>query len=509
MKKLIKSTLTLFVIFSSHLIFAQIVTNHNALFQGNIPIPQVGLTYTDAKFGTDVKRITDARSIGKPGLFPEYSKRQAWNSDETRMMLRSADGSVDIYNGQTYQFIQTLSSIEGVEDIFWHPTNPQVIYYISENIFNSMNVQTLQTDQLYTFTNYVLVTTRGEGNMSNDGHYIALCGYDASFIPLDFLVFDISSNSIHSTLPLNGNVGDFDWISISPNGNYVIVDYATDTLAPYNGVEVYDNNLNFIWRKPLGFGHSDCGLDTNGDEVLIMDVYDGDSNLTYINKYRLANGISTTLLSVSPEFDMHESCRAMSRPGWVYVSTFDFTGRLTDDSLSCLPFEDEIFALKMDGSGDVQRYAHHHSRRYSPGTPNSDSSVYFSEPHATVNKTGTHILFGSNWRINMEQDTSVDAYVVDLSNLLSINNNNSFSSEKTFFKIYPNPVNDKLNILSINSIKETDIRIYNTIGEMVKESLMNKDLTTLNVSDLSKGFYFYQITDRSGKLLDTGKFMKE
>ena len=88
------------------------------------------------------------------------------------------------------------------------------------------------------------------------------------------------------------------------------------------------------------------GLDMGGTEVLIMDAYDADSNRTYINKYNLSNGTKTSLLDISPDFDQHESCRNMNRPGWTYVSTFDYIGLLTDDSLTWQPIEDEVFALK-------------------------------------------------------------------------------------------------------------------------------------------------------------------
>ncbi len=98
-------------------------------------------------------------------------------------------------------------------------------------------------------------------------------------------------------------------------------------------------------------------------------------------------------------------------------------------------------------------------------------------------------------------------YVDDLLmvyNPLGINN----ISEKTTFKIYPNPVQDKLNIFT-NGSKETFIKIYNNTGETIKEIPINKDFTTVTLSDLSSGLYFYQISDRSGKVLDTGKFMKK
>ena len=73
----------------------------------------------------------------------------------------------------------------------------------------------------------------------------------------------------------------------------------------------------------------------------------------------------------------------------------------------------------MDGTGTVERYAHHHSKRFSPSTPDPDNSIYFAEPHATVSKHGTRIMFGSNWRTNISEDTSLDAYLVDLTNMLT------------------------------------------------------------------------------------------
>jgi hypothetical protein len=144
-----------------------------------------------------------------------------------------------------------------------------------------------------------------------------------------------------------------------------------------------------------------------------MDRYDAESNSTFVDKYRLADGQETRLLQISELFDVHISCRSEGRPGWCVLSTFDFVGRLTDDAASWLPFEDEIFALNLDGGGGVERLAHHHSRRYSPSTPDSDHSNYWAEPHATVSRKGDRILFGSNWRKDLADPASVDTYMVE------------------------------------------------------------------------------------------------
>lgn len=391
--------------------------DHSAIPQQELPKPNVGVALNDPSFGARMMRITDARAMKASGIVPEYSKRQAWNADEALLLLRSGDGNALLFDGATYQFKRILDGVGG-EDVFWHPTNPALILYNPDNTLYSYNVLTAERKKLYTFGDYTFANTRGEGNLSRDARYYALVGqlYDARAAVLTFknlLVFDLASNQISAKLSLPNTLQDFDWVSISPRGNFVIVDYADDVTGRYHGVEVYDRNLKFLWQKPLGAGHSDLTIDANGDEVLVMDVYDSGNNVTSIEKFRLADGKGTTLLEVSPLFDLHISCRNEKRPEWCFISTFDYVQRLTDDARSWLPFEDEVFALKLDGSGEVERLAHHHSRRYSPATPDSDHSVYWAEPHATVSRNGDRLLFGSNWRERVGEEASVDTYVID------------------------------------------------------------------------------------------------
>jgi len=400
------------------------ISNQDALLQVNVAKPAVGSTYTDSVFGAAITRLTDALSEGKPGIIPIYSKRQAWNCDDSLLMLQSGNGEPLLYNGTTGQFVKALdSSVVGGEDIFWHPTDPSLIYYILDNVLYSYDVNTLQRTTLHTFSGYTFVGTLGEGNLSRDGRYCAMVGrtYNTSTqvtTVKDFLVYDIVGDQIIAKESFPAAPEPFDWISISPDGNYVILDYADETIGRYHGVEVYDRNLNFLWQKPLGSGHSDIGVDANGDQVLIMGVYDSATNTNYLKKYKLADGTETILLQFNVDFDFHISCRNVSRPGWCFISTFDYIGRLSDkadnSSLDWLPFEDEVFALKMDGSGAVERYAHHHSRRFSPSTPDSDHSNYWAEPHATVSRQANRILFGSNWRQNVAAESSVDTYLIDL-----------------------------------------------------------------------------------------------
>ncbi|MGA2298108.1 MAG: T9SS type A sorting domain-containing protein [FCB group bacterium] len=473
-------------LFSSiSLVLAQGITTHDVIFQPNIPKPQKGVPYTDPKFGTRITRITDARTNGYPGEVPQYSKRQAWNSDESLMLIFTGSGEVLLYNGQTYEFIKTLDYLGG-EDVFWHPTNPDIIYYSWYNTLRQYNNSTGEDVGLHTFNDYTFANTCGEGNLSDDGRYWAFAGVvynDSTQISTfkDIVVYDIINDSIVSKMALPDSLSDFDWVSISPLGNYVVIDYASLDTGRYKGVEVYDRNLHFLWQKPLGFGHSDVGTDSKGNEILVLSFYDSVSNESYITKYNLSDGAETRLINHAwYEYD-HISCRNTANKGWCLVSTYDGEGRLTDDSLTWTPFEDEIFEVNLDTAGLVRRLAHHHSRRFSPSTPNSDSSMYFAEPHATISRTGTRVLFASNWRQNIEQDSSVDAYIIDMR---TVGVNDDYTPEPDIkLGCYPEPFSSELNInININKPEFVTLKVYNLLGN---------EIATIANDALQQGIHSY------------------
>lgn len=81
------------------------------------------------------------------------------------------------------------------------------------------------------------------------------------------------------------------------------------------------------------------------------------------------------------------------------------------------------------------------------------------------------------------------------------------SSEQFFaenFTLYPNPTTDVLNISSKNGLNATEIRITDLSGKVVK---VQKEASTVNVSDLASGTYLIDITTKEGKA--TSKFIKK
>lgn len=72
------------------------------------------------------------------------------------------------------------------------------------------------------------------------------------------------------------------------------------------------------------------------------------------------------------------------------------------------------------------------------------------------------------------------------------------------FNMYPNPVTDVLNIESKNGLNANEIKITDMTGKVVK---VQKNATSINVSNLSAGTYLIDITTNEGKA--TSKFIKK
>ena len=79
--------------------------------------------------------------------------------------------------------------------------------------------------------------------------------------------------------------------------------------------------------------------------------------------------------------------------------------------------------------------------------------------------------------------------------------------------VYPNPAND---VLYINTGKNSEtrtnysIKIVNTLGQTVFETVINNQLVSVDVSTLgANGIYFIQLMDQNGKIQEISKLIRE
>jgi len=75
-----------------------------------------------------------------------------------------------------------------------------------------------------------------------------------------------------------------------------------------------------------------------------------------------------------------------------------------------------------------------------------------------------------------------------------------------YFNVYPNPVNDVLNISTKENIEVSSINIYNTLGQLVLVIPNAQNAKTVDVSSLSSGNYFIKINSDKGT--SNTKFIK-
>ena len=296
----------------------------------------------DPVFGTKITRISD-ESMGLSNaqyMQVHYSKDQPWNHDMTLIKLNNTRSILD---AKTFQIFLKPS---GITESRWSTVDPNIMFYVTGSTLHKWNVRTNADAVLHTFSGALEIGPY-EGNLSvGDRHIIVNVGTLA-------IVYDIVGDVIVSQKDL----GAIDWATMSQSGNYIVVRPDPQTL----GVDVYDRAFNFL-RHIFNIGqHGDCGYDAAGNEVYVQ--------MCSMEMARLDNGQVTNL---GLNYCGHLSTRGDLRPGWALVS--ETTSH-------------EVFAIKLDGSKTVERFAH----------DRSTGATYDSQTKAVISPDGSKVAFNSDW----------------------------------------------------------------------------------------------------------------
>lgn len=380
--------------------------------------PSYLVPITDPVYGTRVTRVSDQAAFTSTAqrLAHAYAKNQPWNCDGTLIKLDYIYPCV-ILDAKTYRL---LRRIHHPGYAVWSNLDPNLTYGISINNFVSCNMTIDWTyTTLHAFPEYDKVDFgSGEGNLSDDDRYVVLTGHKGSTVEL--LVYDIKNNIIVSrtSLPMVA----IDYATISPSGNYVIINFDAQPSigqppARYQGMEVYDRNMNFLRNvSSRGGTHADYGYDMAGHEVIICRA-DQEVGVTHhgLVMVELGTGIKTSVLADSTMgWGFHVSCRNINRRGWAYVSQFG-------ETYSTRPYYQKVFALKLDGSQTVEVFAQEH---------HSTVDEYNRCAMAVPNRDGTKVMWASDWG-NTTTNAPVCAYVADEVSAFA-----HLSERKTAFHVY-------------------------------------------------------------------------
>jgi len=80
-------------------------------------------------------------------------------------------------------------------------------------------------------------------------------------------------------------------------------------------------------------------------------------------------------------------------------------------------------------------------------------------------------------------------------------------TQEKVVKFYPNPATTVINFEFLRKAdKNCTLQIYNFVGKKVFEANDIDQKTTIALNDFFRGVYIFQLRDRSGKIVDSGKF---
>jgi hypothetical protein len=130
---------------------AGLVTDTAAHPMTDLAKPAFGAAVTDPEFSTTIRRISDAGASG--AIVPMYSTIPAWNADESLLILYDVASGPRLHDGRTYAFLRMLDvNPPDLEQVYWHPTDPDVLFYVDGNRLVRRHLSSGVEDTLHTFS---------------------------------------------------------------------------------------------------------------------------------------------------------------------------------------------------------------------------------------------------------------------------------------------------------------------------------------------------------------------
>ena len=74
-------------------------------------------------------------------------------------------------------------------------------------------------------------------------------------------------------------------------------------------------------------------------------------------------------------------------------------------------------------------------------------------------------------------------------------------------RFYPNPATTVINFdFQRNTDRGYSIQIYSFLGRKMYEQSNLADKTTISLAEFTRGVYIYQLRDKTGRIIESGKF---
>lgn len=398
------------------------------------PKPAKGVPVIDPDAGTCFVRATAHDDDPVTGFARnDYSRRQAFNADETRFLISARDGYWHLYDARTLRWLKQLKGPAGDPEPQWDHADPNIFYYVPNNggtQLNRMHIDTGETDLAVDLMPLLPkwaakaehIWTRSEGAPSLDDRYWGFQIEDGSFNILGFMVLDLTTKKLVGSRQETKIRPDN--VTMSPSGRWIIVSGTVED-------PTWAWSPDFTKKKKLHHRveHADVATAANGHDVYVSVDYEASGGPVFFTDLDACEAVDadardaptcprTRLFNVYEHgyaSALHISGNAHRTPGWVVVSTYALVKPRTDPPPPRPWYTDGIFAVELAPSPRIFALGAHHS---------NVSSCYPAETQAAVGRDFTKILFNSNWggdeicrpddRDEPPEKHDIDAYLMTL-----------------------------------------------------------------------------------------------
>ncbi|MBI4211285.1 MAG: hypothetical protein HY540_01480 [Deltaproteobacteria bacterium] len=382
-----------------------------------LPLPELGQPMLELPFKTTLRRITDRSAKAGFGTHI-YSQLQAFDPDETFVLLIE-DGE---YVVRAVDSLKKLPlDLRDINAPRWHPTLPHTLIFYDSNQNKEIELQSVDVEvgdvaPLYTFPKQYSRVRNNQSfdEVSRDGRWItgmaAMANGDSVIFSSDMtdgmMRAELSLAELYSTVckpdPQYGNV-EPDWVSASPLGKWLVVQWARAGTTRCSGLETFDIFTGeYVGRVYDGIQHGDLGVMPGGKDEFFM---------TFEMTHPLNNGQPGQGLRLLPG-----EYKGVQKPVYLQMMDWGTQGHIScqgpaglclvsgsgDPATMQVPFAGELFLQFTDGR--IMRLAHHHSTE----------CRYWSQPRASISQSGRYAIFASDWGNCGDTDNS-EAYILELS----------------------------------------------------------------------------------------------
>ncbi|MEM7115330.1 MAG: hypothetical protein AAF614_23010 [Chloroflexota bacterium] len=387
------------------------------------PMPALNARFQDEVYGTTIQRISaPIESRSSSWVRHEYSRRPAFNTNSSHILMFGDAGWWHLFRVDGEDVVYE-KDVPTMAEPNWHPTDPNRYYYFAPFGFGlqilEYNIVTEQSQVVADFNgrlpwpNIEHVWTGQEGRPSANGRIWCLMAEDANYQTLGIFAYDLQTDQILGTLDMSN---DPDHISTSVNGNYCVPSVSDfDGTGSTMGTRAYTLDFSTFTQLYSSSSHSDIALNAAGEDVLVVIDYSTGPDGGWLKMVHMATAEVTRLVYnydnvLSSFYALHISGLAVDVPGYIVLSTYGagLNHGERPATYGDIWGHDRLAIVELAENPTVYNVAYMHGQRPTNGV----AGGYFGEPHATVNRDLSRILFTSTWE--SEDANDIRTYMVTL-----------------------------------------------------------------------------------------------